>query len=51
MKTKWPTFCPDDLRDALAELERWRATPGPQDIYSALKDWCEKHNVPPPDLD
>ena len=44
----WPTFCPEDLRRALEEVEGMRWHTGPQDQWTAIREWLVKHQIEPP---
>ncbi|MBL3704642.1 hypothetical protein GI582_18245 [Sulfitobacter sp. BDSS02] len=44
----WPSNIPHDLRLKLEELDRSRWQPKPADIWGAVKEWLEKHEVEAP---
>lgn len=48
MSTKWPSSCPQDLRDRLEMVLGFRSH-GPQEIYGAVKEWAEKHEIEAPE--
>lgn len=37
-----------DLEGRMGEQDQWRWQPKPQDRWSGMKEWLEKHEVPTP---
>lgn len=47
--TDWPRTIPFDLQRDLEQLAEMRCSTGPQDTWTAVRDWLKHHGVTPPE--